>query len=310
VEAAGYGQQETGYSGKREFTAEPIAYFYGSKVTINGEGEHGVCFGDSGGPMMVIASDGSVRVAGTLSSGDTSCVGYDNYTRVDLVLSWIEGYTGPTQLPGPQPCDETTAVGLCNGDATRATWCNADKVLESVQCTSNERCSWSTGDEGWRCVNEANDACNGLSYAGSCAGNVLSWCDVGGLQERDCAACDEICVSDSQGGFRCAKSECGDLTVVGICDGETVKRCTSTGKVQIVDCADYGDHCSWVNHLIGPWCVTEVKESPCENLSFYGYCEGDVVHWCNRDGLPDSLDCSQTSQSCEWLDSSSGFYCK
>ena len=74
--------------------------FNGTHVIIDGEGTRGVCNGDSGGPVMVIAEDGTVRVAGTLHYGDPSCVGRDNYTRVDLFRDWIEGHTGPTVVDG------------------------------------------------------------------------------------------------------------------------------------------------------------------------------------------------------------------
>ncbi|HIA04511.1 MAG TPA: S1 family peptidase [Myxococcales bacterium] len=310
VEAAGYGQQESGYSNKREFTAEPVAYFYDSMVTIDGEGQHGVCFGDSGGPLMVIAEDGTARVAGALSSGDSSCVGYDNYTRVDLYLDWIESYTGPTVQPGPQPCNGVTFVGGCEAENTRAKWCNAEQELEVQNCQAGTHCSWSQSNDGWRCVAPAQDACEGVDYAGACTDNTLSWCDLGGLKERDCAACGESCFSDNQGGFRCATSQCGDLTSIAVCDGDTLKSCQSNGQPQIIDCGQYGDTCDWVNHILGAWCVAEKKEVQCDGLGFYGYCDGDVVYWCNRKGQPDSKDCTDYGQSCEWTGTQDGFYCE
>ena len=94
IEAAGFGNQEDGGYGEREFTAEKIMSVSDGIVRIYGDGERGVCFGDSGGPAMVIDSEGQPRIAGVLSNGDSSCLGYDNYTRLDNVLDWIEGYTG------------------------------------------------------------------------------------------------------------------------------------------------------------------------------------------------------------------------
>lgn len=95
LEAAGYGQQEDGSFGEREFSAEPLVDLDGHMLTIDGQGERGVCFGDSGGPVMVVDSEGQTRVAGTLSNGDSSCLGRDNYTRVDTNIEWIEQYVGP-----------------------------------------------------------------------------------------------------------------------------------------------------------------------------------------------------------------------
>jgi hypothetical protein len=95
AEAAGYGQQETGAYGEREFTAEPIVDLDGHELTVDGEGRHGVCFGDSGGPVMVVDSQGRSRVAGALSWGDPDCLGRDRYTRVDTNRAWLEGFLGP-----------------------------------------------------------------------------------------------------------------------------------------------------------------------------------------------------------------------
>ncbi len=95
AEAAGYGDQEDGGYGEREFSAEPIVDLDGHEMTIDGEGRRGVCFGDSGGPVMVIDSEGTVGVAGALSWGDNDCLGKDRYTRVDTNREWLEGILGP-----------------------------------------------------------------------------------------------------------------------------------------------------------------------------------------------------------------------
>jgi hypothetical protein len=95
AEAAGYGQQEDGGYGQREFTAEPIVDLDGHELTIDGEGRRGVCFGDSGGPVMVVDSEGTVGVAGALSWGDPDCLGQDRYTRVDTNREWLESVLGP-----------------------------------------------------------------------------------------------------------------------------------------------------------------------------------------------------------------------
>ncbi len=95
TEAAGYGQQEDGGYGEREFSAEPLVDLDGHEMTIDGEGVRGVCFGDSGGPVMLVDSEGTVGVAGALSWGDSDCLGKDRYTRVDTNREWLEGILGP-----------------------------------------------------------------------------------------------------------------------------------------------------------------------------------------------------------------------
>ncbi len=310
AEAGGYGQQETGYSNTREFTAEPISWLGSDTLTINGEGVHGVCYGDSGGPVMVIAADGSPRVAGALSNGDSSCVGYDNYTRVDVYFDWLTSYTGPVVPPGPQQCSDTTFIGTCSKNADRATWCDGQDELQVDHCAAGTRCSWSNSDEGFRCVTPAQDACAGLDHAGKCDDNVLTWCDIGGPQKRDCGACEETCVPDNNYSNHCVPSTCGDLGFVAQCDGDTVRRCGTDGQLQEVDCGSYGDTCDYVNHIIGSWCVAEKKPSPCGDLSFYGYCDGKTAHWCNRQGVPENRNCGDSGQICGWVDTATGFYCK
>jgi hypothetical protein len=108
AEASGYGQQEDGSHGEREFTAEPIVDLAGHELTIDGEGRHGVCFGDSGGPVMVIDSGGVTSVAGNLSWGDPDCLGKDRYTRVDTNRAWLEGLLGPLEGLREPPAVITT----------------------------------------------------------------------------------------------------------------------------------------------------------------------------------------------------------
>ena len=252
VEAAGYGRDERGRSGRREFTAEPIARLGNDTLTINGEGRHGVCFGDSGGPVTAIAADGSARIAGVLSNGDSSCVGFDNYTRVDVYRTWIEGYTGPTPAPGPQPCGMIDAAGRC--EANTAVFCDGD-VLARQQCGGGDVCAWDTA-AGWRCVAPAADPCGGLTWLGDCDGGVLSWCDRGQLHTRDCRSCTEVCVNrNADVGHVCVPSACADgLDFQGRCDGDTAVWCNRDGEQETRRCSS-NQRCAWVDEDTGYFCV-------------------------------------------------------
>ena len=309
AEAAGYGQQETGYSGTREFTAEPIVQLTSSIVTINGEGKHGVCFGDSGGPLMVVASDGSVRVAGALSNGDNSCVGWDNYTRVDPFLDWIEGYTGPTIPPGPVACGEVDHAGSCGAAQASAKWCGADGVLEVAHCAAGDRCSWSAAEAGWRCVAPENDACQGLTTWGTCDGNNLTWCGVGGLLTRDCGACGETCVPNETWGYYCVSSTCGDLSFSGECQGDVARWCNRSGQIESRNCADYDQGCAWLNEDSGFYCVPgSTPVGNCGTMTYEGQCAGNTAEWCDGGALK-SKDCAQQGQICGWTGAEKGNYC-
>jgi hypothetical protein len=257
AEAAGYGQQENGGYGEREFTAEPIVSLRGDTLTIDGQGRRGVCFGDSGGPVFVIASDGSVRVAGDLSNGDGNCVGRDNYTRVDVHRAWIESYVGTTQPPGPQPCGAVDAVGSCNADRTQATWCAPDATLQVATCGGTQVCAWDTGAAGYRCLEAAQDPCRGITERGACRDNVLTWCQQGRLLARDCGVCAESCVPESRDespSYNCIPSACGDLDFRGRCEGDVAVWCTRDGQLERRDCAASGQTCGLVDQESGYYC--------------------------------------------------------
>jgi hypothetical protein len=201
AEAAGYGQQEDGGFNEREFTAEPIVNLDSDMLTIDGEGVHGVCFGDSGGPVMVIATDGTVRVAGALSGGDSNCVGLDNFTRVDVYRDWIESYTGPTNVD-PQGCGAISSMGRCIDGS--AVYCQGEDTLITDACTGGTTCGWDASAEGFRCISGA-DPCQGYDNYGACDGQTARWCEAGAPRARDCAACDQICeINTDLGGAYCA----------------------------------------------------------------------------------------------------------
>ena len=249
AEAAGYGQQEDGGYGEREFTAEPIVSLSGHTMTIDGEGARGVCFGDSGGPVMVIASDGSVRVAGDLSNGDGSCVGRDNYTRTDTNVAWIEGYTGPTVVEGGA-CGEVDVVGRCAGDV--AMWCGPGDELQSEPCPGG--CGWDAATGGFRCI-DGPDPCGGVDRFGRCDGAVARWCEDGVARARDCAACEQACVLDRNlGGAYCAPDPCMGLDYLGRCNGDVAEWCDE-GVLRSEDCAAQGKTCRYIDDTIGYYCT-------------------------------------------------------
>ncbi len=249
AEAAGYGQQEDGSSGEREFTAEPIVEVSNPFVTIDGEGRRGVCFGDSGGPLMVVADDGTVRVAGVLSYGDGSCVGRDNFTRIDLFSDWLAAILGPPAVDGA-PCGASlTEEGRCLGG--QAVWCEAGR-RRSERCTS--RCGWSAAAEGYRCIDD-EDPCGGVDGFGRCDGQTARWCEAGTPRARDCAACGERCILDpAAGGATCVPDPCMGLDYLGRCSGDVAEYCRD-GAFQARDCAAEGLRCDWVNDEIGYWCT-------------------------------------------------------
>jgi hypothetical protein len=254
-EQAGFGQTETGNSNGLFFVAEPFAGFEeGGFLMVDGEGRHGVCFGDSGGPSLRLTAEGDVRVMGALSFGDPSCTGIDRYTRVDLSVDWIEDFIGPIPPPGQtRPgCGSVTAAGRCNADGTVAEFCDGD-ALTRDSCGAGEVCGDDNGTK--RCIPVADAPCGAVTAFGSCDGDVLSWCDNGVVRTRDCGTCgDEVCaLVDNAVGFACIDDPCGGLSFQGECDGDVARWCEN-GEVKQVDCAAEGGRCGFVNDETGFFC--------------------------------------------------------
>lgn len=255
AEAAGYGQQEDGGYGEREFTAEPIADVSGDELTIDGQGARGVCFGDSGGPVMVIAADGSARVAGALSWGDGNCLGLDRYTRVDTYGDWVLSFIGevpdPIDPPPPECEGAATGFGRCDGDTL--VWCAGGAVVERP-CGScgGDICGLLDSTNGFACLDAS---CRDLPTGGQCAGSVLTSCASGGRTTRDCASGGDICDLDVDGYAAClAPTDCGSLDYLGRCDGETAVWCNEQGQRQTLDCATRGESCGYIDDHFGWYC--------------------------------------------------------
>jgi hypothetical protein len=251
AEASGYGETQNGTLGTRYFTSEPIVSLERGYVTIDGQGQRGVCFGDSGGPVLVIADDGSIRVAGVLSNGDESCLGRDNFTRTDLQLAWIEQYTGPLDSGGSQGCGQIGRVGRC--ESGRAVWCSNESI-QTEECAAPAACGWDEAAAGFRCIT-GPDPCEGFDGFGGCEGNVARWCDDGVPRYRDCTICNQICVSsaDVQGAY-CVDDACQGLGYLGRCNGDVAEWCEG-GQISRRDCGALGLTCGLVNDQIGYYCV-------------------------------------------------------
>jgi hypothetical protein len=251
-EQAGFGETETQSYNGRLFVAEPFDSFEeGGFLVVNGEGRHGVCFGDSGGPSLRQLADG-VRVVGALSYGDPSCTGLDRYTRVDLVRDWIVAFAGDIPGAAPVPCGSVPARGVCSADARVLTFCD-NGALRHDPCTADEVCV--DDDDRSRCLAVSDAPCGALTAFGVCDDAVLSWCDGDVVRVRDCAACGgQVCrrVDDAQG-FACVYSQCGDLTFTGECVGDIARWCDN-GVVATEDCAAEGSSCGFIDDDTGFYC--------------------------------------------------------
>lgn len=139
VQNVGFGATDPrgGDNTLRWWTVEPVTAVSAFDYTVYGGGVSSVCFGDSGGPGLWTFPDGVVRVAGTVSWGDPSCVGYDHFARTDDNLDFLAPFVGPED-----PCGGLTWEGRCEG--TDAVWC-VDGTTYRRDCAA---CGQTCGDAG------------------------------------------------------------------------------------------------------------------------------------------------------------------
>ncbi|MGO9838546.1 MAG: S1 family peptidase [Polyangiaceae bacterium] len=182
VEIAGYGRTETNTEGTLEFLEEPLVGIDTSTLTVDGFGASGACAGDSGGPLLIRASDGAAVVAGVLSIGDSTCLETDQYVRVDAVQAWVTGIVGPIGTPSAD-CGSISEVGRCLFGS--AFWCASGALMADV-CSAPNECGWDAGQHAFRCVAATTDPCAGIDSVGACRSNVAEQCVDGGLVRNAC----------------------------------------------------------------------------------------------------------------------------
>lgn len=91
---AGFGVTETGTHGRLEFLGTRLMDQSDGWLRVNAGQDRGACFGDSGGPLLALAADGSPRVIGVLSRGSRSCSSDDEYVGLERALPWLHDHTG------------------------------------------------------------------------------------------------------------------------------------------------------------------------------------------------------------------------
>ena len=194
VQNAGYGQTETGWdpppNTRRWWTVEEVVDLASFEFTVDGHGVSSVCYGDSGGPSLWTMPDGVVRVVGTVSWGDESCVDQDHFARVDDSCTFLAGFT--------DECGEITEGGMCDGNVAR--YCEAGVIVEEDCALSSMVC----GDDGtgrMRCI---EDPCGGVTWEGRCEGSNAVWCEDGEIRTRYCDECGQVCGwAESLGAYYC-----------------------------------------------------------------------------------------------------------
>lgn len=165
VEVAGYGQTGEATSG-RFFASVRLVELDPEFVVVDGEGLQGLCFGDSGGPVITLNAAGAPVVLGVEHGGDDSCVGRDYLTRLDPLGDWLMAAVAATEplVEAGGPCAGLTFRGRCTGNT--AEWCDEGGQVAKVDCGVHGRgCGFIDDETGYYC--NAEPACE-LGTDGRC----------------------------------------------------------------------------------------------------------------------------------------------
>lgn len=147
AEAAGFGIQDDGRTGRRHFITEEVSAWTDITIDVQSTASDGLCFGDSGGPLLMRGADREPRLVGTLWKGSSDCSGLDRFVRVDAHIDWIEDVIGSL----PTQCTDNSTQTSCDGSYLTAC---ADNVRRQVDCRQCDlRCR--EDDQGAHCAFEA-----------------------------------------------------------------------------------------------------------------------------------------------------------
>ncbi len=194
----GFGTTENGTRGDRRFLVERLVAQDDEMLVVDGHSRTGACTGDSGGPLLFRAEDGTIRVAGVLSDGDASCVGKDRYVSVWAAFDFLSSEVPIPCLP-PQ-CGGIGSEGRCFEQT--AVWC-AGARIRGEGCAGGRVCGWSAAVNGFRCVNKDTSACADLDEFGRCDGDIALRCSRGTVDKEDCVSTGTTCTYDANGRAAC-----------------------------------------------------------------------------------------------------------
>lgn len=130
----GYGQSTSGAGdGPKRVAEAPIRLLLADYVEVGGLTEPGPCAGDSGGPALIKAADGTWRTFGIASVNVGTCGGIGHYSYAANAIPWVEENAGlditrcHDEGGGWQPDFRCTgfAVADSTGAGAWTDWCAA-----------------------------------------------------------------------------------------------------------------------------------------------------------------------------------------
>ena len=197
IEAAGYGETYDRSRSGRYFAAVQLSEVTDREVIVDGRGEQGICFGDSGGPVIMEVETGRPVVLGVESWGDPSCFGVDHLTRLDTLAPWIDEVTAEALRPPDDECEDIPDGGLCDEGVLMR--CRNGRYEERNCGEEDLQCRRPDRDTGFVCAER--DVCAEVGALGICDGATVVRCRFSQLVTDDCGMRDLVCKTDGSGAF-------------------------------------------------------------------------------------------------------------
>ncbi|MCK6571630.1 trypsin-like serine protease [Myxococcota bacterium] len=147
VQVGGFGETYDRSRFGRYFATVLLDRVRADELQVDGRGIQGLCFGDSGGPVIGVLGQGPV-VMGVESWGDQSCVDVDHLTRTDVAAPFIAPILGG-DIP-EDPCAGLDYLGRCNGQT--AEWCEGSTFRQLDCVAEGGHCAYVDDRVGWYCV--------------------------------------------------------------------------------------------------------------------------------------------------------------
>lgn len=272
-----------------------------------GSSKKNTCNGDSGGPSFFQQTDGSYRLVGVTSFGDTYCMEYGIHTRVDMFKDFIAAEENSTI-----GCQGEIAKGRCDG--TTLVSCENNKI-KKVDCKSQgKNCGYLKTQKVYACINGSPiDPCAGETSWGRCSGNTSIYCEDETIYTEDCNVTGRHCEFNKwRNTFTCDEPEttagCKGETYKGRCEGNTLIWCQND-KLFTLDCGSNGNQCKY-NKSTGYYgCAKGSTEDPCKGELPEGRCEGNIAIWCTAEKTVAQKNCTTEGKKCGYNAAQSKYAC-
>ncbi|MBN2360639.1 MAG: S1 family peptidase [Deltaproteobacteria bacterium] len=219
AQAGGYGDTYDEARTGRWFATVYVYDVAATEIVVDGRGEQGICYGDSGSGLIRLDADNNPVVLAVESWGDASCVDIDHLTRLDPIYDWIAPILAGEDPP--DPCAGVTSTGRCVDNVAET--CR-NYTLRQIDCTAlGTECMYIDSERGagYGCV------CVDLTEAGRCDNDVLESCRNSRVSLANCAASGRTCGYDTlRARYSCLETAvCRPEDEAGRCEGNTAIRC-------------------------------------------------------------------------------------